>query len=101
MEWVRMFKDGHELTADLARPGQAHIVATEEAIAVLPSLWSSTNIYHHMLPSFSYECLLHDILQMKETGSQHADSLWTGSESHPPYCKQSSAAHMHAGKMNT
>lgn len=35
MEWVRMFKDGRELTADLARPGQAHIVATEEAIAVL------------------------------------------------------------------
>ena len=35
MEWARMFKEGRELTADLARPGQAHIVATEEAIALL------------------------------------------------------------------
>ena len=50
------------------------------------SLLSSTNICHHMLPSFSDEYLLLDILRKKETGSQHSDLLWTGLESQPPFC---------------
>ena len=31
--WTTMFQEGRELTKDLPRPGQAHIVASEDAIA--------------------------------------------------------------------
>src|ERR1700729_162240 len=33
--WARMFREGRELTTDLPRPGQKHIVATEEAMALI------------------------------------------------------------------